>query len=698
MTKRLSNFIGAIVITALLLTGAVPSFAWAEEAEAPAGGSVVLPAITIDQSDAPTIHGKSAIIMDADTGTVLYEKNADLTSEPASVTKVLTLLLAVERLDLDQVVTVPEDVETSGSTMWLEPGEKISVEHLLYGMMLESGNDAAQVLGLAMADGDIDKFADMMNERAEECGAKNSVFRNPNGLNEDADRLNYTTARDLALITREGMNNPLYRKVVRTVKHVVPATNKSEKRTLINSNACLWNDEQTIEVNGKQVPFKYKGCKGVKTGFTTSAGFCYVGDAKRKGTEFIVVTLNCPDSASRFQDGMVLWEYAFGKYETYKVMKNGEVAGVRRVWGGEKRKVDVGIRRDLGVTIEKGTADQQAFTTEFRLDEDKLNAPVAEGQKMGEALVFNSKGRLVGRDDLYALTAVAEGGPLSKIGIADEDLPIVYTIAGLVLLLIILLVIRRRRHRKKNRKKKKESIRGKLNTMRTAGVGMTAKELTDVTGKEEKVPVPRGPARISDEELSAWSSTGRRSPAQQESRFSGGRNSGGRNSGREAGGSGDGGSGRSGSASAYRNDRRGGAYRDADTPSGFREGYSTDTRSAERTPSARPTNPYPMPKMNITPRTPLTGGMGGQPSRRSSMSDEELYRALESTEVYDANQPRRHGKLTEAERQQVMRGGRDAQRQAGAGQAESGSGKKPSRSDKKRFGRRRKKRRPAGKE
>ena len=649
MTNRLSYFISTIMIMALLLTGAVPSFAWAETEEQTAPtDSVVLPAINIDQSDAPTISGKSGIIIDSETGTVLYEKNADLISEPASVTKVLTLLLAVENLKLDQVITVPEGVKISGTTIWLEEGEKITVKDLLYGMMLESGNDAAEVLGLAVADGDLDKFAEMMNERAIECGAQHSDFRNPNGLNEDADRLNYTTARDLALIVREGMSNPTYRKVVKTTKYIILPTNKSEKRTLINSNACLWNEDQHTEVNGEEVPFKYKGCNGVKTGFTTSAGFCYVGSAKRKGTEFIVVTLNCPDSENRFRDGILLWDYAFSKYQTYSVMKDGEVAGVRRVWGGEKRNVEVGIRRDLGVTIEKGTAEQQAFTTEFRLDEDRLNAPVEEGQKMGEALVFNAKGRLVGRDDLYALTSVAEGGPLSKIGIADEDLPLVIVIAAAVLICVLIGLMVARRRRKKFRKEKKESMKGKLSTMRTAGVGMTAKELTDVTGKEEIVPIPKGPARISDEELTAWSSTKRRSPAGQQSSQPKGRQN---------------------------------------TQAKGQPAPASQQRQPSPAPQPRSqsTGSYPMPKMNITPRTPLTGGINGAPSsRRRSVSDEELFTMLESTEVRDANQPRRHGKLTTEERQQVMRGEKSEQKQAGSGQ--------------KRFKRRRKKRRPTPKD
>lgn len=513
-TNRFINLLASVVITALLLTGAVPSFAmaaepaFAAETAADQEESAVLPAITIDQTDAPKIEGTSAIVMDMDTGTVLYEKEADKVREPASITKVVTCLLAVENLPLDKEVTVPEDVETEGSTMGLVPGEKITVEELLYGMMLPSGNDAAEVLALEMAD-DFDEFGQMMEERAAACGADHSVFKNPNGLNEDRSRLNYTTARDLALISREAMQNPEFRKVVGTAKHTVPKTNKSEKRKLENSNICLWSKETTT-IKGKERTFKYKGCTGIKTGFTSDAGNCFVGSAKRNGTEMLIVTLNAEDPLERYDDGILLWDYALGKYETYKALKAGDEAGVTRVRRGEKKTAPVGTGQDLGVTILKGTADQQEFTTEFRLDEDKVTAPVKKGQKVGTALVFNKQGRLVGEEDLYTLAAVGKGGPLSYIGIADEDLPETACVAGAVVLLIIGFRFFRRGRRKKERKKKREEIRGELATMRTAGVGMTARELNQVTGKEEEIkPIDRGPSRISDEEFKAWTSTGR---------------------------------------------------------------------------------------------------------------------------------------------------------------------------------------------
>ena len=664
MTKRLSNFISTIVITALLLTGAVPYFAWdqalaAEETDAQeqtgaqkqtqdygldeddemimietseseeessdasaessdseekneaatgtaaeASGKTaetVLPAIRIDDSDVPKTYGTSVILMDMETGTVLYEKNADKVRQPASVTKILTCLVALENLPLDKEVTVQDDVEMGGSTMGLMPGEKLTVEELLYGLMLPSGNDAAEVLAVACA-GSIDEFGEMMNKRAKKIGAEHTDFRNPNGLNEDPERLNYTTARDLALISREAMNNPQFRKIVGTAKHTVPATNLSDKRKLENSNFCLW-DKSKVTIGNKKVPYKYEGCTGIKTGYTSDAGNCFVGSAERDGTEILMVSLNSEKLSQRYKDGINLWNYGLEKYETYHVLSGGKEAGVCRVWHGKNRTVALGTDQDLGVTINKGTAKEQDFTTEFRLDDDHVKAPVKAGQKMGRALVFNGKGRLVGAEDLYALGSVEVGGPLSYIGIADEDLPLAGGIAGAVLLLIIIICSVRSARKRRARRKQQEEIRGELATMRTAGVGMTATEINELTGREEIKPIQKGPDRISDEELTAWTSTA-------------------------AGGQGN-----------YTGSRFGGK-----TPRG---GYS---REAQKRAFAEAEN------------QPVDG--------KSSLSDEELFALLESGQTTDMDAPRRHGKLTDEEMQQVMNG-EPGQSEAGSETAES---------------------------
>ena len=538
-SAELKHFVSAFLIAALLLIGAVPPFAaadysWAVETEettaaqteaapseteaAPSKTETTASAEETDKTEkadkaekAPKISGTSALIMDLKTGTVIYGKSQKKVREPASLTKILTCLVILETMDLDQVVTVHEDVETEGSVIGLEPGEKLTVEQLLYGMMLESGNDAAEVLAVAAA-GSADKFCEQLNERAKACGATHTTYKNPNGLNEDRSRLNYTTAMDLALISREAMKNPKFRKIVGTSKYTIPETNMSEARKLENSNFCLWLTKEKTKINGKEVPFKYDGCNGIKTGMTSDAGYCFIGSAERNGSDFLVVVLNSEDEVTRFNDGILLWNYAFANYRTHIIQKAGTVAGVQKVRRGALRKVEVGTDTDLAVTMKKEASakdseseEEETYTTEFQLDNPKLTAPVKAGQKVGRVIAFDSKGRKVASEEIYTLHAVKAGGPLSYIGIADEDLPLAACGAAALLLLFILLLLMTRKKKKHSRVDRKENINRKLHKMRSSGTGMTPSELAEVTGKEEIVPIPKEPERISREELDAWS-------------------------------------------------------------------------------------------------------------------------------------------------------------------------------------------------
>lgn len=498
VTKGVTTFIIGITITALLLTGAVPSYALPVAAENQ--DLQILPAVRIDRDDIPKLHAESALLVDLDSGTALIEKNADKVREPASVTKILTALVALETLDPDQKVTIPEDIEIEGSVIGLVPGEVITVEELLYGMMLESGNDAAEALAIAAA-GNIDSFSGMLNERARQCGATHTDYRNPNGLNEDRSRLNWTTTEDLALITEEAMRNETFRKIVSTKKHTIPVTNKSDARKLVNSNLCLWDKRDKISIGGKEVPLKYDGCTGVKTGMTSDAGYCFVGTAERDGASFLAISLGTESDLERFQDAIRLWDFAFANFRTYVALSAGEKAGVQRVSRGAVRKVSVAPEKDLAITVDKDKVEDPGITKEFLLEEEKLAAPVEKGQRVGRILALDPAGRLVGMQDLYTLEAVKRGGPLSVIGIEDREAPWVIGAAAVLLLLLMIIALARRKGRRKVEVRKQEDMRSVLVKMRTAGEGMTPAEWSELTGDPKEMPVSRGPARLTEDEF-----------------------------------------------------------------------------------------------------------------------------------------------------------------------------------------------------
>ena len=490
-----------VMIAALFLVGTVPSFAAINEDQNTDRSDIeIMPAVRVDEKDAPKLKGTSVVLMDLGSGSIVYEKNADKVREPASLTKVLTCLIALEEMDPEEVVTVHEGIETEGSVIGLVPGEKITVEQLIYGMMLESGNDAAEALAFA-CDGNLNDFADRMNERAADCGAGDSNFKNPNGLNEVRDKINRTTARDMAMITAEAMENEKFREIVSTPKHTIPATNKSEERKLVNSNLCLWDKETKVKIGGQEVPLRYKGCTGVKTGMTSDAGYCFIGTAKRDDTAFLVVSLNTDDELARFRDAIRLWDFAFERFDTYTVLDAERKAGVQRVSHGSVRKVEVSTRGELAVTINKDEKTDPGITTEFLLDEERLEAPVTKDTAVGKVIALDRSGRIVGARTLYTDDDVPVGGPLSYIGIEDREAPWILGAAALLILIIIVFAARSAAARRKERRRNIDEMRSQLVKMRAAGEGMTPREWSELTGDPRELPMDKGPSRLTDSEI-----------------------------------------------------------------------------------------------------------------------------------------------------------------------------------------------------
>lgn len=396
--------------------------------------------------DEPDVHGDSVILMNLENGDVLYEKNAHEVRDPASVTKILTLMIVLDTLEMDQEVTVPDNVDGSGTTIHLVPGEKMTVRNLIYGMMLKSGNDAAQVLALE-AGGSIEHFAEMMNARAEECGAHDTKYKNPSGLNPDAVN-NVTTAYDQALIMGAAMKDERFREIVSTARYTIPATNKSDERVLRNSNFCLWVTSRKRTINGQKMTIKYDGCTGGKTGHSSTAGYCFVGTAKRDNMELVAVTLGAPNFYDRFTDPMKLWEYGFNHYKTYTAAAVGEVLTSQKVSRGSLAEVDIGVNEDVDITVSKDYDAKHNISTSINLNEKTLTAPIQKGEVLGTLEVYDENGEQIEESELVALEEVKEGGILSHIGIADEDARVfmlmVFSLA-IILGLIILIIVRLRK-------------------------------------------------------------------------------------------------------------------------------------------------------------------------------------------------------------------------------------------------------------
>jgi len=304
---------------------------------------------------------RAACILDMQTGRVLFESNMHERLPMASTTKVMTAMLAIEHGSLSDTVVCSENAfGVSGTSAYLQKGETLTLEQMLLGLMLVSGNDAAVAIAEHIG-GTVDGFISMMNARAREIGAVNTRFANPHGLPAEG---HYTTAYDLARIAREAMQSDTFRRIVSTKKASIPWAGRSYNRQLTNKNRLLSD---------------YPGATGVKTGYTSKAGRCLVFGAQRDGLELIGVVLNCGnwfDEAQRLMDGC---------YETYsmtRVLGPTISAGRIVVENGEQESCGICVMEALDVPLAVGEAAQVVLDVP-----ERVSAPVYPGMHLGTARV-----------------------------------------------------------------------------------------------------------------------------------------------------------------------------------------------------------------------------------------------------------------------------------------------------------------------
>ncbi|MBQ8818785.1 MAG: D-alanyl-D-alanine carboxypeptidase [Clostridia bacterium] len=282
---------------------------------------------------APSLSAESAVLMDFDSGAVLLDSNANERMGMASTTKIMTALTVVRLADVSTVISVPrEAVGTEGSSVYLCEGEKLTVEQLLYALLLSSANDAAVALAVGIS-GSIEKFAQEMNSIAAELGLENTNFINPHGL---FDEEHYTTAYELAIISREALKDGTLRKIFCTYKAEIPLNQEPDKRLLVNHNKLLKS---------------YDGAIGMKTGFTKKTGRCLVSAAERDGLTLICVTLNAPDD---WRDHTAMLDFGFENYERRVFFDVGEFEYFMSVVGGTENGVALTNTQPLALTVKRG--------------------------------------------------------------------------------------------------------------------------------------------------------------------------------------------------------------------------------------------------------------------------------------------------------------------------------------------------------
>lgn len=268
--------------------------------------------VKAEEFNPPEVSTEGAILMDAKTGTILYDKNGNTPLAPASTTKVMTALLVLEKAHLDDKVTIGKNPPNAeGTAIGIKEGEIFTVRDLLYGLLLESANDCAEALGEYVG-GSQENFAKMMNEKARELGCKDTNFVNPSGLYEKG---HITTPYDLALITREAAKNPVFVTMTEEIFYKIPATNLTSDIRWVN------NKNNLVLKNNK---YYYKECITGKTGYTTLSKHTYTGVAEKNGQRLIVSLLNCDDKNTYFKEAKDLFEYGFARFNLTKLYSKGQ--------------------------------------------------------------------------------------------------------------------------------------------------------------------------------------------------------------------------------------------------------------------------------------------------------------------------------------------------------------------------------------
>jgi D-alanyl-D-alanine carboxypeptidase (penicillin-binding protein 5/6) len=341
------------------------------------------------------ITAESALLMESTSGKILFEKNPDKPLPPASITKIMTMLLVMEKIDQgkakfsDMVVTSERAMRMGGSQIWLEVGEEMSLEDLMKSIAIVSANDASVAVAEHIA-GSEEAFVDMMNKRGQELGMTGTNFVNASGL---PDPNHYSTARDIALMSRALLRHQKVHEWFTTWIDYV----RDGKNILVNTNRLIKS---------------YEGVDGLKTGFTEEAAYCLAATAKKGSLRLISVVLKVADSTTRFKEASALLDFGFRYFAGVELAREGQVIDTVEVTRGAIDNVDVVCEDSLVAVVPRGEEDK--VKRELVLPK-KIDAPVAKGQRIGEMLALTEDGSIIGRVSLVASENVNRGNILAVV-------------------------------------------------------------------------------------------------------------------------------------------------------------------------------------------------------------------------------------------------------------------------------------------
>ena len=376
--------------------------------------------------DAPETLSPGVILMEESTGTILYEKNSDEAHYPASITKIMTTLLALENGNLSDMVTFSDDAinNTEGSGIARDYGEQMTLEQCLYGVMLESANECAYAVAEHVG-GTVENFVDMMNAKAKELGCTNTHFANPHGLQDEN---HYTTAHDMALIAQAAYQNETFRIIIGTKMYTIPPTNKHAEETVLRNHhdmLCTYHN-----ANRK---YLYPYCVGGKTGYTATANSTLVTYAEKDGMTLICVVMNT-QSQNQFIDTVNLFDYAFDNFQVLNVAENDtDYSAETTVDNGNLDNIApfVELDKDAVIVLPK--------TAEFSDTSSSVEYNDSDPEIAG-SITYTYAGRNVGKADIKTTGVVVEGYAFDNESTEEEEQEAVSTVQVRPIVVVLLIV------------------------------------------------------------------------------------------------------------------------------------------------------------------------------------------------------------------------------------------------------------------
>ena len=479
--KRLLSLLLALLIACSCLTLPVLAAAESAEADASSGQAASDEASANGEEEAAaepneevvvsadpnfSVDAKAALLLDLNTGRTVYEQDADVRVYPASLTKIMTCLIALENGNLSDIITVDESalsgLDQDSSVVGLQVGEKMTLENLLYCMMVSSGNDAANVVAEYIA-GSVADFVRMMNERAYALGCKDTHFNNPHGLHDES---HYTTARDLAIITQAALKSENFRQIVATAEYTIPESTLGPEHVLKTTNMLIYNS------TGNSL--YYSRATGVKTGYTSAAGRCLIATAEDGDVRFLSVLCGAKTSIQEsgdllmesFPETIKLLDYGFDNFSYVTALSPlYPIAQVGVLHSAGSEAVAVAPAKDVKLLL-PANYNPDSLRTEISLDAQEVEAPVSEGQKLGVAKVYYAN-ELIDETDLLAIADVSRSELSSVASNSSAYIQknwwkwIVFVILGVIAAFVIFLVylqIRRRRLRRLRMEKRRRDL------------------------------------------------------------------------------------------------------------------------------------------------------------------------------------------------------------------------------------------------